>query len=104
MLQEGFDILNYTLLLILFRPRKVWPEFFGLGLNQFIMNRQPGNNSGEQARALKMPITTFHILNSDVFDTQSVPCDLDHPTKDFFGLLSVKDPVLIINPCDICDP
>lgn len=30
--------------------------------------------------------------------------DLDDYNKDYFGLLGTKDPVLILNPCDMTQP
>lgn len=40
--QEGTDLIAFAILLYVFRPRKEWPEFYGLGLQQF-MNREGGN-------------------------------------------------------------
>jgi len=41
-LQEVTDLIAFTVLVLAFRPRKEWPEFYGLGLQQFI-NREAGN-------------------------------------------------------------
>jgi hypothetical protein len=30
---EAIDLLNFSVLLWVFRPRMQWPEFFGLGVN-----------------------------------------------------------------------
>lgn len=40
---EAFDLVNFSILLWVFRTRKVWPEFFGLGINQ-MFERNVGNN------------------------------------------------------------
>lgn len=32
--EEFIELINYTILLIIFRPRKEWPDFYGLGINR----------------------------------------------------------------------
>lgn len=44
MAQECAELLNFTFLLLVFRPRKQWPDFFGLGINGFEMQ---GNQNGQ---------------------------------------------------------
>ena len=45
---QVYDIIVFGTLLYAFRPRKEWPEFFGLGLDQFMYRFEPGNRVGRQ--------------------------------------------------------
>lgn len=44
--REFFEILNFSYILWAFRPRKEWPEFYGLGVDQFLYRFEPGNRAG----------------------------------------------------------
>ena len=44
--REVIDLFNFNYLLWEFRPRKEWPEFFGLGVDQFLYRFEPGNRVG----------------------------------------------------------
>lgn len=104
---ESSELLNFVILLVTFRPRKAWPEFYALGIDHLFNNINAGNNrEARQARAIvQRPIKTFTINNDTVFDFLSGPSELDNVTiRDPFAFLSTKDAVLVINPCEICDP
>lgn len=44
--RELIDLFNFNYLLWEFRPRKDWPEFFGLGVDQFLYRFEAGNRVG----------------------------------------------------------
>lgn len=64
------------------------------------MGRQ---NGGEGAA---VPLDNFHINTDDVFDhalDETEPFSLDDSTKDYFAILGTRQPILIINPCDLTE-
>lgn len=109
--RETIDLFNFSYLLWEFRPRKEWPEFFGLGVDQFLYRFEPGNRVGRQNTntiEAQRPINVFHVKNGDIFDNQYEKTqdteDLDDTSKDFFALLNTNDPILVLNPCDTTLP
>lgn len=109
--QEATDLVAFFLLMYIYRPRKEWPDFYGLGLQQF-MGRQAGaaNAGGNNARVqqeinmAQQPITTFTITNTDVFDFLfgALPATKDDSAS--LATLQTGDPILVINPCQVCHP
>ena len=80
----------YLAMMYNFRPRKEWPEFYGIGLeaiNHFLLQENfvnDLNGNARQPRALVAPILTFNINNKLVFDvefdqTTGLPVDNDKP-------------------------
>lgn len=71
----------FLCLMLIFRPRKDWPEFYGIGLEAInnvvvmgqIENGARNNNNNDRARFPVCPILTFRIENKDVFDVDFDP-------------------------------
>jgi len=42
---ETFDIINYSFLLYVYRPRKEWPEFYSLDIGDMVQNYIRANNA-----------------------------------------------------------
>ena len=50
--QEGVNVFNFMFLLYVFRPRKQWPEFYGLGIDHFLnVGGQAGRGGNNGANA-----------------------------------------------------
>ena len=53
-----------------------------------------------------VPLQNFHINTEDVFDHAlgtTEPVGLDDSTRDYFAILGTRQPILILNPCDLTE-
>lgn len=152
-------MLVFLAMMWIFRPRREWPEFYGVGLEAInfllIQDNLDGNPAGRANRMnLVAPILTFEVTNKIMFDFEvdpatGLPADQDKNgdkvdyeddclarrdsrlslmSKHLLGLheedlehtdfqqaayfsrepglssLSVKDPILILNPSQVSQP
>lgn len=75
----AFEFIQFNLLLwlmVIFRPRREWPEFYGIGLellnNLLNIDNLVGNVQNHNGRRCDMlpPILTFSINNGNLFDVE----------------------------------
>ena len=70
-------MLIFLALMWVFRPRKDWPEFYGIGLetinNLIVIEGAIRGGPNDQRRIPMCPILTFKIENKDVFDADFDP-------------------------------
>ena len=60
---EYFKLIYYSALLWVFRPRKNWPEHYGVGIDNLMRRSNNGRKNEVQT-----PIVSFEINDSDMAD------------------------------------
>ena len=88
---EYFKLIYYAALLWVFRPRRNWPEHYGVGIDNLM--RRNGNSRKNEVQT---PIETFEINDSDMADEPIQGVELD----DIFKGVGPEDSILILNPCN----
>lgn len=108
------ETFNFIFFLWIWRPRKVWPEYFDwrVGHNQFgrLRNRNVQNDRNAEDPALQIKIQTAHITNRLLLgfkqDTDTKKVNEKKNKGSFgsdasfesFGSMDEHEPVIILNP------
>lgn len=64
---QSIDFICFLIILIVCRPRKAWPPFFSLGINEMDFGRERGAN-GQVSRRPPPPFMKGEITHNLLFD------------------------------------
>lgn len=88
------DFISIGIILLACRPRKTWPAFFTLGINELDIGRERGPN-GQASRRVPAPFMKSEINNQLMFE------DYDQTRTSSFGSagsIGSNEAVLFLNP------
>jgi len=89
-----FNCIIYSWLLWVFRPRKEWPQFYTLEINEIGGRREIGNG---RFRNKKMGQMNDCLLTNDTLKTTKEGLDLE---DDVISKLEDNEQIIILNPCE----
>jgi len=76
--EQSIDFISFGIILFTCRPRKAWPPFFTLGINELDFGRERGPN-GQVSRRVPAPFLKGEITSSLMFE------DYDNSRTSSFG-------------------
>ena len=91
---QSIDFISFGIILLVCRPRKTWPAFFTLGINELDIGRERGPN-GQASRRVPAPFMKSEINNDLMFE------DYDQTRTSSFGSagsIGSNEAVLFLNP------
>jgi len=89
------DVLNYTWLLWIFRPRKEWPERYGLEIGDILLNGP--NRFGQRNQAKRAPLQDVVIDNELLKDSTALSINKEN---NILNHLQPDECIMVLNPTE----